>query len=129
MKIGDYVKITNTWERFPNYSDWVADNCPQYLEMFDKLAPLKYGDVGEVVCIEPHEYFTELRLYGIVKDNVIFVMEEGGIEVVKSVPLSPSISSHGIRFCPSCNGSLWQIEDECNYCFRCGQAIKKEENK
>lgn len=30
---------------------------------------------------------------------------------------------HGIYFCPTCKGSIRQNQDECNYCFRCGQKI------
>ncbi len=37
------------------------------------------------------------------------------------------INSYGVRFCPNCDGSLWQDKDESNYCFRCGQPIESEE--
>lgn len=37
--------------------------------------------------------------------------------------LKPVISIYNVAFCPVCDGSLWQIRCECNYCFRCGTPI------
>ena len=32
-------------------------------------------------------------------------------------------NSYGVAFCPYCEGSVWQIQDESNYCFRCGKKL------
>jgi hypothetical protein len=34
-------------------------------------------------------------------------------------------NGYGVYFCPTCKGSLWQIPSESNFCFRCGQRIKR----
>ena len=33
-------------------------------------------------------------------------------------------NGYGVYFCPKCKGTLWQIQCESEYCFRCGQKIK-----
>jgi hypothetical protein len=33
----------------------------------------------------------------------------------------------GVAFCPICNGSVWQIKNESNFCFRCGQKLSQED--
>lgn len=38
-------------------------------------------------------------------------------------------SNRYVHFCPECNGSVWQITHESNYCFRCGQKLDWEEAK
>ena len=45
----------------------------------------------------------------------------------KQTPVRGITSSFGVVFCPNCERSVWQIEDESKYCFRCGQALKWEE--
>ena len=47
--------------------------------------------------------------------------------LMRNVEMDRIINDHNIGFCPKCKGSLWQNNDECNYCFRCGQKIRKRE--
>lgn len=46
----------------------------------------------------------------------------------KQVAKKPESNGH-VYLCPVCHGSLWQIQCESNYCFRCGQKIDWEESK
>lgn len=45
--------------------------------------------------------------------------------LIRNVEMDRITNRHGIEICPKCKGSLWQNNDECNYCFRCGQKIRK----
>jgi len=47
----------------------------------------------------------------------------------KQMPRKVIRSIYHVRFCPICNGSVWQNRDESKYCFRCGQALKWEDKK
>lgn len=42
--------------------------------------------------------------------------------VDKGTPVK-RVSNGVVDFCGSCKGTLWQIQVESNYCFRCGQRI------
>lgn len=42
----------------------------------------------------------------------------------KQIPKEATDNGHGVKFCPICHGSVWQIKLESKYCFRCGQALK-----
>lgn len=41
----------------------------------------------------------------------------------KQTPRKVIRSIYNVRFCPICQGSVWQNRDESKYCFRCGQAL------
>lgn len=41
----------------------------------------------------------------------------------KQVHLKVKNNGYNIYFCPICNGSVWQIQCESKFCFRCGQAL------
>ena len=41
----------------------------------------------------------------------------------KQIPKLVDKNLHNVAFCPSCNGSVWQISDDSKYCFRCGQKL------
>ena len=45
------------------------------------------------------------------------------IALEKQVPRKVNKNLHNVAFCPSCNGSVWQISDDSKYCFRCGQKL------
>ena len=47
----------------------------------------------------------------------------------KQVPRKVIRSIYNVRFCPICQGSVWQNRYESKYCFRCGQALKWEDKK
>ena len=47
----------------------------------------------------------------------------------KQMPRKVIRSIYHVRFCPTCQGSVWQNRDESKYCFRCGQALKWEDKK
>lgn len=47
----------------------------------------------------------------------------------KQMPRKVIRSIYNVRFCPICQGSVWQNRYECKYCFRCGQALKWEDKK
>ena len=42
----------------------------------------------------------------------------------KQIPRKVIRSIYNVRFCPICQGSVWQNRYESKYCFRCGQALK-----
>ena len=41
----------------------------------------------------------------------------------KQMPRKVIRSIYYVRFCPTCQGYVWQNRDESKYCFRCGQAL------
>ena len=47
----------------------------------------------------------------------------------EQIPRKVIRSIYHVRFCPTCQGSVWQNRDESKYCFRCGQALKWEDKK
>ena len=47
----------------------------------------------------------------------------------KQTPRKVIRSIYNVRFCPICQGSVWQNRYESKYCFRCGQALKWEDKK
>ena len=47
----------------------------------------------------------------------------------KQMPRKVIRSIYNVRFCPICQGSVWQNRYESKYCFRCGQALKWEDKK
>ncbi len=47
----------------------------------------------------------------------------------KQMPRKVIRSIYNVRFCPTCQGSVWQNRYESKYCFRCGQALKWEDKK
>ncbi|MBQ2348857.1 MAG: hypothetical protein II388_10910 [Clostridia bacterium] len=47
----------------------------------------------------------------------------------KQIPRKVIRSIYNVRFCPICQGSVWQNRYESKYCFRCGQALKWENKK
>lgn len=55
-------------------------------------------------------------------DNLLVCKES----LEKQVAKKPESNGH-VYLCPVCHGSLWQIQCESNYCFRCGQKIDWEE--
>lgn len=55
---------------------------------------------------------------------------EKALEVLeKQMPRKVIRSIYNVRFCPICQGSVWQNRYESKYCFRCGQALKWEDKK
>ena len=42
---------------------------------------------------------------------------------IKNETKKVHINSYNVAFCPRCNGSVWQVKHESNYCFRCGQEL------
>ena len=49
---------------------------------------------------------------------------EKALEILeKQMPRKVIRSIYNVRFCPICQGSVWQNRDESKYCFRCGQAL------
>ena len=49
---------------------------------------------------------------------------EKALEILeKQMPRKVIRSIYHVRFCPTCQGSVWQNRDESKYCFRCGQAL------
>lgn len=59
------------------------------------------------------------------KGNYITIIDA----LEKQIPKKPSVSHYNVAFCPVCHGSLWQIQDESHYCFRCGQTIDWNESE
>lgn len=45
--------------------------------------------------------------------------------LMRNIKMDRITNDYNVGFCPKCKGSLWQNNDECNYCFRCGQKIRK----
>lgn len=41
----------------------------------------------------------------------------------RDVALKVEHNQYNVYFCPVCKGSIWQIRNESNYCFRCGQKL------
>ena len=55
---------------------------------------------------------------------------EKALEILeKQMPRKVIRSIYNVRFCPICQGSVWQNRYESKYCFRCGQALKWEDKK
>lgn len=47
----------------------------------------------------------------------------------KDEPNLVEFNKYNVPFCPSCKGSVWQVQEESKYCFRCGQKLKWRNTK
>lgn len=79
---------------------------------------MEIEDVIKNLTAMKHNYDMRGKSIPIISLNI-------GIEVLKKqIPKAIIDNGYNIKFCPKCNGTVWQIKDESNYCFRCGQKLE-----
>jgi len=86
FNVGDSVMITNSYECYSSYAEWVGKNIPEKLHMFTVgKSPIRM-EIGTIVAIAEH---ARIETYGLVyaveiKDRIFLMCGTGIVSVKKS---------------------------------------------